>query len=91
MATPHDMDIPRLHKIGYSLKCCGLCEHGRFYEDGVPDKRKAIPVHGFCARYTEDPYKPLRIHRNGHCRKGFVPHLPSLVEAGVSGFQEFLK
>jgi hypothetical protein len=80
-----------MHEVGYSLQCCNLCEHARFYPDLTrPDKRKRPPEWGYCAQHALSLEQPLRIHRSGHCENGFKAHEPSVVEAGLSYFEEFL-
>lgn len=75
-------DFPRLHEIGYSLKCCALCIHSRFYD-------AKSPSWGICTRGT--PEQPPRIHKLGRCRRGFKSDPTSVVPAGLSGFEEFIK
>ena len=79
------MNSERLQEIGYTLKCCALCEHGRFYNRVT----KAKPL-GFCAKYGSQD-KVLEVHHAGHCRHGFKPHVPSIEKAGLSTYQEFIK
>ena len=74
------MNSGRLHKIGFNLKCCDLCEHSRFYTKSAK---------GYCAKYGTNE-EPMLILRPGRCSQKFKPHNKTIQQRGLGGFREFL-
>ena len=77
MDTPFDM----LHKVGFSLRCCDLCSHSRFYQEGSP--------WGLCTNYKYQG-EPLKTHKLGRCRRGFKPEGSTISTRGLSAYLEFM-
>jgi len=75
-------DFPRLYEIGFSLKCCALCTHSRFYNSKTSSW-------GICTKGSSE--QSPRIHKLGRCRRGFKLDPTSVVPAGLAGFEEFIK
>lgn len=74
------INFDRLHKIGFTLKCCEVCLHSRFY-----DKTSW----GLCANHGTNE-APLRIHKSGRCRRGFKPDIEAASKSGLNNMGEFL-
>jgi hypothetical protein len=75
-------NFQRLHEVGFNLKCCALCTHSRFYEG------EDSPW-GLCTKYQAEG-ADLRIHKLGRCSRGFKADDPSVTQAMLSAFKEFL-
>ncbi len=71
----------RLRGIGYSMKCCELCLHSRFYDPKSP--------WGLCTKYGSNE-EPLKVHKLGRCRRGFKRDSDMAIRRGASGMMEFL-